>query len=116
MTRGDVAGLEQGTGLARYDAFLLYADSCREDSDFAHRVRAYLEDDCGMRLCDKDRDLLAGTEFEHDAVTRLIQERCRHLLIVLSEEFFSSPECKFYTKFAQALSIDKRARIVLPIR
>ncbi|CAG0922318.1 unnamed protein product, partial [Notodromas monacha] len=113
ITRSDLVGIEKGEGLAKYDAFLLFADA---DQDFAHSTVDYLENDCGMNLCLKDRDLLGGIPFEHDAVMRLIQERCRHLLIILSSEFFESVECKFYTKFAQALSIEKRSRVVLPIR
>lgn len=53
----------------------------------------------------KDRDLLAGVQFEHVALTQLIEERCKHLIVILTEEFLKSPENKFLVNYTQALQI-----------
>ena len=47
----------------------------------------------------KDR-LLAGM-FEHSAVMKLISNRCRRLIVVLSDEFVSSDKNTFILDFAQ---------------
>lgn len=55
----------------------------------------------------KNRDLLGGVQFEHVALTQLIEERCKHLIVILTEEFLKSPENKFLVNYTQALQIRK---------
>lgn len=58
-----------------------------------------------FQLCLKDRDLVAGVEFEHEAVMKLISERCNRLLIIVSPSFLKSSANKFFLNYTQALSI-----------
>lgn len=53
----------------------------------------------------KDRDLVGGVAFEHEAVMKLISERCNRLLIIISPSFLKSSANKFFLNYAQALSI-----------
>ncbi|XP_052862356.1 myeloid differentiation primary response protein MyD88 [Anopheles cruzii] len=94
----------------QYDAFILYAD---RDIEFASKMVDRLEGR-GMRLCLKDRDLLAGSNCEHELLTRLISERCRRLVVIFSKAFVQSPMNAFVVTYAQALQIEKRVRKVIP--
>lgn len=50
---------------------------------------------------------MGGIAFEHDAIMKLIAERCRRLLVVVTPSFLQSPANKFFVTFAQALGIGK---------
>ncbi|XP_055536182.1 myeloid differentiation primary response protein MyD88 [Wyeomyia smithii] len=93
-----------------YDAFVLFADA---DVEFATKMIERLEER-HLKVCVKDRDLLAGISFEHEAIIRLISERCRRLVIVISKEFLSSPLNEFFVTFAQALQIEQKKRKIIP--
>lgn len=62
----------------------------------------------------KDRDILAGIEFEHDVFVRLISERCRQLIVVISEEFLKSPLNGYFVMYTQALQIEQKKRKIIP--
>ncbi|XP_011647084.1 myeloid differentiation primary response protein MyD88 isoform X2 [Pogonomyrmex barbatus] len=111
LTLGDVYRLKQGLGTQYYDAFLLYAD---EDIDFVNEMIDKLETEYKLKLCLKDRDLVAGTEFEHEAVMKLITERCNRLLIIVTPNFLNSSANKFFLNYTQALSIEKQQRKIIP--
>ncbi|KAG7198905.1 hypothetical protein KM043_015724 [Ampulex compressa] len=111
LTIDDLHRLRQGLENQYYDAFLLYAD---EDSNFATEVIDKLENEYNLRLCLKDRDLIGGITFEHEAIMTLISERCNRLIVIVSSNFLKSPANKFFLNYAQALGIDKRQRKVIP--
>ncbi|KAL0133561.1 hypothetical protein PUN28_000945 [Cardiocondyla obscurior] len=111
LTLGDIHRLKQGLETQYYDAFLLYAE---EDIDFATEMVEKLEKQFDLKLCLKDRDLIAGIEFQHEAVMKLISERCNRLLIIVSPSFLQSPANKFFVNYTQALSIEKRQRKIIP--
>lgn len=111
LTLGDVHRLSQGLETQYYDAFLLYAD---EDVSFVNEMVQKLETDYKLKLCLKDRDLVGGVAFEHEAVMKLISERCNRLLIIISPNFLKSSANKFFLNYAQALSIEKRQRKLIP--
>ncbi|XP_049546260.1 myeloid differentiation primary response protein MyD88-like [Anopheles darlingi] len=94
----------------QYDAFILYAD---QDIEFASKLVTKLEKR-GMRLCLRDRDILAGGNCEHAVLIRLITERCRRLVVLISQAFLESPLYTFTVTFAHALQIEKRQRKVIP--
>uniref|UniRef100_A0A2M4BNA1 Putative tir domain protein n=1 Tax=Anopheles marajoara TaxID=58244 RepID=A0A2M4BNA1_9DIPT len=94
----------------QYDAFILYAD---QDIEFASKMVTKLEKR-GMRLCLRDRDILAGGNCEHAVLIRLITERCRRLVVLISQAFLESPLYTFTVTFAHALQIEKRQRKVIP--
>ncbi|XP_035786981.1 myeloid differentiation primary response protein MyD88-like [Anopheles albimanus] len=105
ITRDDTHDHKQ-----QYDAFILYAD---QDIEFASKMVAKLEKR-GMRLCLRDRDILAGGNCEHAVLIRLITERCRRLVVLISQAFLESPLYTFTVTFAHALQIEKRQRKVIP--
>uniref|UniRef100_A0A2M3ZIM9 Putative tir domain protein n=1 Tax=Anopheles braziliensis TaxID=58242 RepID=A0A2M3ZIM9_9DIPT len=105
ITRDDTHERKQ-----HYDAFILYAD---QDIEFASKMVAKLEKR-GMRLCLRDRDILAGGNCEHAVLIRLITERCRRLVVLISQAFLESPLYTFTVTFAHALQIEKRQRKVIP--
>ncbi|XP_050074629.1 myeloid differentiation primary response protein MyD88 [Anopheles maculipalpis] len=94
----------------QYDAFILYADA---DIEFASKMVERLEAR-GMQLCLKDRDILGGSNFEHEVISRLISERCRRVVVIISKAFLESPLNDFTVTFAQALQIEKKERKVIP--
>ncbi|XP_076233415.1 myeloid differentiation primary response protein MyD88 [Calliopsis andreniformis] len=111
LTVDDLHRLRQGLENQYYDAFLLYAD---EDINFATEMVDRLENQYNLKLCLKDRDLIGGVTFEHEAVMTLISERCNRLIVIVSSNFLKSPANKFFLNYAQALGIDKRQRKVIP--
>lgn len=118
----DLHRLRQGLENQYYDAFLLYAD---EDVNFATEMVDRLENryklkvkrqnsqiikkikytEVVFQLCLKDRDLIGGVTFEHEAVMTLISERCNRLIVIVSSNFLKSPANKFFLNYAQALGI-----------
>ncbi|XP_058465595.1 myeloid differentiation primary response protein MyD88-like [Malaya genurostris] len=93
-----------------YDAFVLFADA---DVEFATKMIERLEEK-QLKICVKDRDFLAGISFEHEAIIRLITERCRRLLVIISKEFLRSPLNEFFVTFTQALQIEQKKRKIIP--
>ncbi|KAK7026768.1 Myeloid differentiation primary response protein MyD88 [Halocaridina rubra] len=108
---GDVSNRDLGLGLEHYDALVLSAE---EDCDFVQELIENIEVKYGFKLFLKERDLLAGLQFETESIVRLITERCTRVIVVLSPEFLASNVNKFFTNFALAFSIDQRRRIVIP--
>ncbi|XP_076383482.1 myeloid differentiation primary response protein MyD88 [Megalopta genalis] len=113
LTRDDVLRVPRGLDNQNYDAFLLYAD---EDLHFATEMVNKLENEFKLKLCIKDRDLIAGITFEHVAVMTLISERCNRLIVIVTSNFLKSSGNKFFLNYAQALSIEKCQRKVIPCR
>lgn len=60
-----------------------------------------------FQLCLKDRDLIGGVTYEHEAVMKLIYNRCNRLIIIVSPSFLESSANQFFMSYAQALSIGK---------
>lgn len=111
LTVDDVQCIESCGKPQYYDAFLLYDDS---DEEFAMTILEKLEDDYKMKLCTKDRDLIGGLSFEHEAIMQLIRYRCGRLIVVVSPSFLNSPANQFLLTFAQALGIEQRQRKIIP--
>ncbi|XP_014242274.1 myeloid differentiation primary response protein MyD88 [Cimex lectularius] len=112
LTDDDVQRKEKGLGPQIYDAFLLFAD---EDKEFAMEIVHKLEGEYNAKLCLKDRDLLGGVSIEHEAIMRLISQRCNKVITVLSHSFCKSSVNKFFVAFAQALAIRQESRKIIPI-
>uniref|UniRef100_A0A182FXQ1 Uncharacterized protein n=1 Tax=Anopheles albimanus TaxID=7167 RepID=A0A182FXQ1_ANOAL len=94
----------------QYDAFILYVD---QDIDFVTRAVKNLEER-GMRLCLKDRDILAGGDCEHTVLIRLIKERCRRLVVIISRAFLESPMNMFIVKVIRAMQIEQHQFRIIP--
>jgi len=111
LTIHDAMRLSKGLPPDHFDAFLLYAES---DAGFAQTIIDKMEVEFNLRLCVKDRDLVAGITFQHEAISKLISERCNRVLIIISPSFLASEENKFLANFAQALGIEQRRRKIIP--
>lgn len=109
ITADDRRSAEQRTKLVMYDAFLLYAD---QDEEFVGQIVDFLTDQ-NMRLCSRN-DLLGGSSFEHDAVMQLIANRCRRVIIIVSNAFLTSAANTFLSKYAQHIGIEQNQRKIVP--
>ncbi|XP_015175094.1 PREDICTED: myeloid differentiation primary response protein MyD88 [Polistes dominula] len=110
ITVDDLYRIRRGLKNQIYDALVLYAD---EDIAFAYEMIKKLEN-FDIKLCIKDRDLIGGISFEHEAVMTLISERCNRMIIIISPNFLKSSANQFFMNYAQAVSIDKRQRKIIP--
>jgi len=111
VTINDLEHLKENGDLLQYDAFVLYA---KEDHKFLNQVVDKMEGEYGFKLCLKDRDLIAGLPFEHEAVTELITNRCRFVMPIFSPNFLNSEDNKFFVNFTEALGIEKGCRKIVP--
>ncbi|CAG9760570.1 unnamed protein product [Ceutorhynchus assimilis] len=110
LTRDDVNRINEGLDPQLYDAFVLFDE---DDIDFATELIDNMEKNYDLKFCVKERDLVAGGS-EHDAIIRLIAERCGRLIVILSQAFLQSNANKFFYSLAQSISIDQRARKIIP--
>lgn len=55
-----------------------------------------------------------GLNFEHDAIRKLLTERCDRLIVILSPDFVMSPLNAFITKLAESLGIEEQRRKIIP--
>ncbi|XP_055920412.1 myeloid differentiation primary response protein MyD88 [Eupeodes corollae] len=113
LTSEDVQNAQIGLPPQKYDAFVLFAD---EDYEFATELISRLEEDTpkfGFKICVKDRDLIGGIPIEHEAIMRIISERCDRLIVIVSSAFLKSPANTFFVNFAAALQIEQRRRKII---
>ncbi|KAG8336083.1 Myeloid differentiation primary response protein MyD88 [Homalodisca vitripennis] len=110
LTFDDIKRLERGLELQMYDALLLYAD---EDQEYASQMLDRLENDYNFKVCLKE-SLVGGLSFEHQGIMRLISERCRRLIIILTRSFLNSTVNQFFVMFAHAIAVEKHKRIIIP--
>lgn len=92
----------------KYDGFVLFAN---EDIDFATELIKTLEDQYNMKLCVRERDLVAGG-LEVDMIIKLITERCNRLIAILSNAFLQSAANRFFVSFAQSIGIGTKELFV----
>ncbi|KAL7289601.1 hypothetical protein TKK_0016457 [Trichogramma kaykai] len=112
LTYDDQVQIQLGKDEKQYDAFILYAD---EDAQFAKELMDNLEGHYNLQICDRERDLVPGTTFEHDAILTLISERCRKLLTIFSPAFFESEVNKFFLNFGAAQGISVGSGMIIPL-
>jgi Death domain./TIR domain. len=110
LTIDDVNRRNEGLEPQTYDAIVLFAD---DDIDFATELIETMENKYNLKLCVKGRDLVGG-RFEHESVIKLISERCRRLVVILSPAFLDSPTNQFFYSFAQAIGMEQRQRKIVP--
>uniref|UniRef100_A0A1B0FPG1 TIR domain-containing protein n=1 Tax=Glossina morsitans morsitans TaxID=37546 RepID=A0A1B0FPG1_GLOMM len=114
LTKDDVVRAQNNLPPQTYDAFVLFAE---KDINYAVEMIDKLENnsDYNLKLCIKHRDLLTGLSFEHVALMELIQDRCKHLIVILTREFLKSPENTFLVNYTQALQIQNKSRKIIPL-
>ncbi|KAJ6641411.1 Myeloid differentiation primary response protein MyD88 [Pseudolycoriella hygida] len=110
LTLADVALSEKNLPPERYDALVLFADSV---SEFAMEIIEKVEG-FGFKLCVKERDFLGGLNFEHDAIRRLLTERCERLVVILSPDFMCNPLNEYVSILAQSIGIEQRKPKIIP--
>ncbi|KAK7092607.1 myeloid differentiation primary response protein MyD88-like [Littorina saxatilis] len=110
MTIQDV---EKG-GPTYYDAFVCY----HPDGDDLKFVKTMIEKmECppfNLKLFVPHRDDLPGAS-KHVISAKLIQDRCKRMVIVMSPRYLQSDACDFQTKFAHALSPGSRSKKLVPV-
>ncbi|XP_025080654.1 myeloid differentiation primary response protein MyD88-like isoform X2 [Pomacea canaliculata] len=99
-----------------YDAFVCYNyEPEGDDLKFVLQMIEKLE--CpphSLKLFVPHRDDLPGAS-KHVISAKLIQDRCKRMVIVMSPKYLRSPECDFQTKFAHALSPGSRSKKLVPV-
>ncbi|XP_036330517.1 uncharacterized protein LOC118742501 isoform X2 [Rhagoletis pomonella] len=113
LTRQDAARLRRGLPLTKYDAFVLYAEP---DQHYANEMQQKLEKytEFNFELVFKNRDLLGGTFF-HDAVTELMEERCKYVLLIITQHFSKDFESCFFFNNVQSLQLNENRRRIIPL-
>nr|AQY56781.1 myeloid differentiation factor 88 [Sepiella japonica] len=94
-----------------YDAFVCYS-SC--DLWFVMQMIEKLEaPPHKLKLCIVDRDVIPGASM-HTVNAKLIEDRCRRIIAVISQNFLKSSECDFQLKFAHSISPGSRSKKLIP--
>ncbi|CAG2247957.1 MYD88 [Mytilus edulis] len=110
LVTGDIDG-----SITLFDAFVCYnADSTGKDIVFVKDMIKKLEKEYDLKLCVPGRDdLPGGSRYVTDA--KLIESRCKRMIIVLSHEYLHSSACDFQVKFAHALAPGARSKKLIPV-
>ncbi|KAG2458233.1 MYD88 protein, partial [Polypterus senegalus] len=96
-----------------FDAFICY---CQNDIEFVHEMIRQLEQtQYKLKLCVFDRDVLPGT-CVWTISSELIENRCKRMVVVISDDYLESEECDFQTKFALSLSPGARSKRLIPVK
>lgn len=108
MTVGDV---KTGTETI-YDAYVSYVE---EDIKFVKQLIQRMENEPhNLKLCVDARDLLGG-QSRLTVTAKLIQTRCKKVIVVVSKEFLKSEICLFQVRFAHAMSPASVTKRLVPI-
>ncbi|XP_005094456.1 myeloid differentiation primary response protein MyD88 [Aplysia californica] len=101
-----------------YDAFVCYnpaRDGSRDMMFVNELIQRFESPPFNFRLFVPHRNDLAGLN-THSINARIISERCRHMIVVLSENFLQSKACDFQTSFAHALNPGAREKRIVPVK
>uniref|UniRef100_A0A2C9KFW1 TIR domain-containing protein n=1 Tax=Biomphalaria glabrata TaxID=6526 RepID=A0A2C9KFW1_BIOGL len=101
-----------------YDAYICYnpIGESSKDLEFVRELISRFESDkYRFTLFVPFRDDLPGMN-EHAINAKIISERCRHMIVVLSKNFLQSEACEFQSTFAQSLSPGARNKRIVPIK
>lgn len=104
--------------ITKYDAFICFhpGPDGSEDTSFVQELINKLESPpYNFKLFVPYRNDLAGLN-SHDISARIISERCRHMIVVLSNNFLRSKACDFQISFAHALSPGARHKRMVPVK
>ncbi|NP_001281130.1 myeloid differentiation primary response protein MyD88 [Cynoglossus semilaevis] len=96
----------------KFDAFICY---CHSDLEFVHEMIRLLENsNYKLKLCVFDRDVLPGS-CVWTITSELIEQRCRRMVVVISDEYLDSEACDFQTKFALSLGPGAEKKRLIPV-
>lgn len=97
-----------------YDAFVCYHPE-GEDLKFVKTMIERMEcEPHKLKLFVPHRDDLPGAS-KHVISAKLIQDRCKRMVIIMSPRYLQSDACDFQTKFAHALSPGSRSKKLVPV-
>lgn len=65
-----------------------------------------MEKQYNLKFCVKERDLVGGV-LELNVMSRLISNRCKRLIVIISDAFLQSSINTFFVTFAQTIGIGK---------
>uniref|UniRef100_A0A0B7A4A0 TIR domain-containing protein n=1 Tax=Arion vulgaris TaxID=1028688 RepID=A0A0B7A4A0_9EUPU len=100
--------------LALYDAFICWSE-CDEDFPFIEEMIKKLENPpFNIRLYVPSRNGLFGVN-KYESDVKIMEERCKHVIVVLSPEYSSSEMSVFQASIAIALSAKDPSRHIVPI-
>lgn len=97
-----------------FDAFVSYNHE-GEDLNFVKNMIQTLEGEPHkLKLFIPGRDDLPGAS-KYVIEAKLIESRCRRMVIILSNNYLQSSACDFQSKFAHALSPGARSKKLIPV-
>ncbi|XP_044149600.1 myeloid differentiation primary response protein MyD88 [Bufo gargarizans] len=113
-TVGSSGGTDSSVSVPEsFDAFICY---CPQDIKFVQEMIRRLEQtEHRLKLCVFDRDVLPGTCL-WSITSELIENRCRKMVVIISDDYLDSTECDFQTKFALSLGPGARERRLIPVK
>ncbi|GFR66957.1 myeloid differentiation primary response protein MyD88 [Elysia marginata] len=100
-----------------YDAFVCFNAFGESGKDFEfvkELIRRFENPPYNYKLFVPHRDDLAGLA-EHNINATIISQRCRHMIVVLSNNFMESPACTFQSAFAHSLSPGAQNKRLIPV-
>ena len=104
LTTDDFVRRNQGLGVQTYDAFVLYVD---DDIEYATELISVLEREYNLKLCVRDREIRCSFLFDYSKIMKLISERCKKVVIIITEAFLRSDIHRYFFIYANSLSIRK---------
>ncbi|XP_075068279.1 myeloid differentiation primary response protein MyD88 [Mixophyes fleayi] len=97
----------------QFDAFICY---CAKDIQFVQEmISRFEQSEHNLKLCVFDRDVLPGTCL-WSITSELIENRCKKMVVIISDDYLDSIECDFQTKFALSLGPGARQRRLIPVK
>ena len=84
-----------------YDALVIVNEQSDTDLQFADELIEHCEVQNGLALCLLYRDQVPGCDSD-DALACLIEQRCRHVIVVLSPALIKNESCQQQLKMATA--------------
>lgn len=103
---------DPGGSPEKFDAFICY---CQSDFNFVHEMIRELEQtEYKLKLCVFDRDVLPGS-CVWTITSELIENRCKRMVVVVSDDYLESDACDFQTKFALSLCPGARSKRLIPV-
>ena len=98
--------------MAHFTAFVCH---CEEDLPYVKQLIDRLEaPKKKFRLFVPDRDGLAGSNV-HSDYCKILMERCKNVIVVLSSHFGRNELCDFQSSFAHSISPAQWDRIIVPV-
>jgi len=92
--------LNDGVEKVFFDALICYA---KEDIGFVKEILNEIEEKFKLKLCVDARDFLIGS-YKVTTCARIMEERCKRIILVLSPDFVKTEMCQFQKEYALCLA------------